>query len=237
MKILFENYFDSATLSSVNASLNYPIENLQDSFLHTRYQSSIDVDTITAYFAEDVSISDFFWGFTNATKLILRLYDYENVLLFSITINNPDPAIDGIEFDTIDDVDHAELYIEGLAVGTYLGGIGIGLCYIMLDPLSAWEEPDYDNSDFDESSGGQTLQNYVRPLRGYSLSFTDIPREITDEIMTLYRSVGIGKPLWVDITELAHDFVSPIYGKIMSAISPRRNGRRYDFDITIKEAR
>jgi len=77
----------------------------------------------------------------------------------------------------------------------------------------------------------------VRPLRAYAVAFTDITREIMDEIMALYRSVGIGKPLWFDITELAHTFVKPIYGKIMSAISPRRNGRRYDFDITIKEAR
>jgi hypothetical protein len=237
MKILWNNLLDDAELSSLNASLNYPVTNLQDSFLYVRTQSSIDVDTVTIMFDEDASISDFFWGYTNATKFVLRLYNYENELLYTETINDPDPQWGSVGFDIVEDVDHAELDIIGDEIGTYLGGIGIGIAYVMPDPLSEWDETPIDNSDWSRSPAGQTLQNYTRPLRREPRKFADVSHAIKEEIMALYYEVGTGAALWFDFTELDHDYKKPLYGIIANIINPQKNGRMWEFDIVAEEAR
>ena len=55
--------------------------------------------------------------------------------------------------------------------------------------------------------------------------------------MELYYSTGKGKCLWFDFTELDHDYKKPLYGKITNEIDPQKNGRRWDFNIEIMEAR
>ena len=237
MKILWQGLMENATLSSLNASLNYPVNNLQNPFLHEKTQSSIDVDTITALFEQESSISDFFWGYTNATQLVLRLYNYEDELLHTEIINNPAQDWGAVEFDTVDDVYYAEVDVVGDSIGTYIGGMDWGIGYIMPDPLSEWDETPVDNTDYSESPSGQSLQNYIRPLRREPRAFMDVTHEIKEEIMALYYETGKGKCLWFDFTELAHDYKKPLYGKIIEEINPVKNGRRWDFTINIMEAR
>ena len=237
MKILWQGLIENATLSSLNASLNYPVSNLQNFFLYEKTQSSIDVDTITALFEQESSISDFFWGYTNATRLVLRLYNYEDELLHTEIINNPAQDWGAVEFDTVDDVYYAEVDVVGDSIGTYIGGMDWGIGYIMPDPLSEWDETPVDNTDYSESPSGQSLQNYTRPLRREPRAFMDVTHEIKEEIMALYYETGKGKCLWFDFTELAHDYKKPLYGKIIEEINPKKNGRRWDFNINIMEAR
>ena len=75
MKILFDNYLIDSTLSAEFASLNYPVSNLQDNVLHKRYQCIQDSDTITITFSESLDVSCFYYAYTNATYLQLRLYN------------------------------------------------------------------------------------------------------------------------------------------------------------------
>lgn len=236
MKILFSNVIKNAIYTSEHASGNYPASNLGDNSLHKKTQSSTTEDTIVITFEYPSDITDFWWGYTNADYIRLRFYDYDSGLLFEIEINDPAPIIGHIFFDLVEDVDWIEVYYRG-DLGVYLGGIGLGVAYVMPDPEAVWNENDIDNSIISESPYGQTNQDYVEPLRSYSFRFPNIPREDMNELQELIRSVGRGKPLWIDAFDLNHSFMEPLYGKIVNSLSVQRNPRTYYFMIELKEAR
>lgn len=96
MKILFGNLLESATLSSLHAEDAYPVTNLISPFLRQVYQADNPADEITIAFDEDVQIDSIFWGFTNAKRLRVNLYDSADNLLEVI-------------------------YLEGESVGHYYG--------------------------------------------------------------------------------------------------------------------
>jgi len=237
MKILFHNLIDDATLTGEHTSFNYPPENWQSTSIYKRVQSSLHYDTVTIVFENyDATISDFWYAFTNATLIIIRLYDYENGLIYEHRIDEPEEDIGHIWFTPIEDVDSMEIYYEG-PLGVYLGGIGVGQAYVMPDPEAAWAETDEDNSIVSESPYGQTNQDYVRPLRSYPFRFPDLSRNEMNEMQELIRRVGRGRPLWIDPFDLNHDFMKPLYGKITNALKADKNGRTYYFTLEIKEAR
>ena len=234
MILLFEDKVANATFTSLNASLNYPAENLQNQILRKRYQSSIESDTITITFSGASTIKDFWYAFTNATSLELRLYSGLSVLLHTITISSPQ-AIDAYHFTAVE-ASYAEIDIAG-STGVYLGGVGLGSGVTYPDPLNAWEENYIDNSVVATSRAGQTLQDYVEPLKVNNWTFREIDRDDMNSFKTLYKNKGIGKPLWVDLFEGNHDFLEPIYASIGQPIVTTKNGRKYNFNINMREAR
>ena len=237
MKILFDNLVIGSTLTSTNASNNYPPANLQDTSLIRRLQSSLDWDSVTIQLDETGSISDVFWGYTSAAQIVLRFYDYEGVLLYTHTITNPDSWIGHEAFPVVSGVDYVELYFDG-DLDVYLGGLGLGVAVTMPDPLASWRETPEDNSVVSESPHGQTNQDYIRPLRQLPFEFPAVmTREQTDTIEELVNGVGKGFPLWVDPFEDNHDFMKPIYAKITEAVPVTKDGRTYGFALSLKEAR
>jgi hypothetical protein len=236
MKILFDNIVLDSVLSSINASLNYSASNLQDQILYKRYQSSIDIDTITIAFSEDLDVSVFYYGLTNATSLVLRLYDSSDVLLHTETISSPNLVTDAVYFTSVFAAS-AEIDIVGSATGVYLGGVALGVSEEFPDPDGEWPEDFEDNSFVTTSPEGQSLQNYVEPLRIHNFRFTDLTRDRMNDIMDLYRLTGIGLPIWFDPFEDNHDFMMPLYAAFTRPIRSTKNGRRYNFSIAIKEAR
>lgn len=235
MKILFDNVVIGSTITSPYESLNYPADNLQDEILRRRYQSSRDIDTITIAFEDEADVSCFFWAFTNATQMILRLYNFSDELIFSQTIDDPD-QLSVIYFDR-NYAASAEIDITGSTTGVYLGGVGLGEEVTFPDPDYEWPENYTDNSVLSSSKEGQTLQNYVEPLRVHQFNFSDLTRNEMNAIKELYESVGIGYQLWFDFFEDDHDFIGPMYGFFSEPIQPKKNGRRYNFTITVREAR
>lgn len=237
MKILFDNLLIGATFASVNASNNYPPANLYDTSLIKRSQSSLDWDTITITLEDSSTISDVFWGYTNATLIRLRFYDYEGVLLYEHIVTAPDEWIGHETFAAVPGVDYVELYYEG-DLGVYLGGLGLGVAVKMPDPLATWAETSEDNSVVSSSLHGQTNQDYISPLRQYPFEFPPImTRDEMNVIQELVNGVGKGFPLWLDPFEDNHDFMLPLYATIVEAMPVEKDGRRYGFALTLKEAR
>lgn len=235
MRLLFENIIDNATITSLNGSLNYPPENLQDTVLKKRFQSSIDNDVLTINFAATSSVNSFYYGFTNAAFMRIRFYLGSDSLVKTVTVLNPTTAEDAYHFSEIT-ADFAEIYIEG-PEGVYLGGAGCGMSIIFPDPENRWNEPLEDNSIVSESLSGETENDYVESLRIYSWIFKDNTRESTNYYRGLYKDLGIGKPIWIDPFENDHDYIGPIYAKLTKNFNATKDGRRFNFYLDIKQAR
>ena len=240
MKILFESNVKQTgiEISSINQSINFSPYNLADKSLNKRYQAVSLSDTITITFPEAISISAIFAGYSNISDSEIRFYDSGDTLLGTTTIGEISTWI-AIYLTQIDSVSYCEIDVESPMGGNlvYLGGVEVGVPYTMPDPVANWKNTPQDNSEFDQSPGGQARQNYERPLRSYTFSFKDIEKSITDEIMDLYYSIGQGYPIWIDPFEDNHSYMEPFYGIIVQSIQPQKNARRYDFDITFREAR
>lgn len=235
MRVVFDNIVLDSTLSSLNASLNYPVENLQDSILKKRYQSTLATDTITIDFSETLSVSSFFYAYTNATSLVLRLYVGSDSLVLTLNITDPENYIDAHHFTAVS-ADYAEIDIVGPA-DVYLGGIALDDSVEFPDPINAWQENYQDNSSVSENDDGNTLQDYIKPLKVNSWIFRNVTRYNTNFYKDLYELTGIGKIIWVDPFEDNHDFLEPLYCKMTAPLQPKKNGRRYNFELSIKEAR
>ncbi len=235
MKIVFDNIVLDSTLSSLRASLNYPIENLQNSILKNRYQSVQSTDTITIDFSETLRVSSFFYSYTNATYLQLRLYVGSDSLVFTLTITDPESETDAKYFTAIE-ADYAELDIIG-PDNVYLGGIALDDPVEFPDPDNAWQESYQDNSSVSENDDGNTNQDYIKPLRINNWIFRDVTRYDSNFYKELYILTGIGKIIWVDAFEDNHDYLKPLYCKMTAPFQPKKNGRRFNFELSIKEAR
>ena len=235
MKVIFDNIVLDSTLSSLNASLNYPVTNLQDSVLKRRYQSVVSSDTITVDFSETLFVSSFFYAYTNATSIIIRLYIGSDSLVFTLTITDPESEI-GAHYFTGVYADYAEIDIIG-PENIYLGGIALSDPVEFPDPDYAWPENYQDNSSVSENSDGNTNQDYMKPLKIYNWTFKNVTRSDTNFYKELYELTGIGKIIWLDATERNHDFLEPLYCKMIAPLQPKKNGRRYNFQLNVKEAR
>jgi hypothetical protein len=236
MKILFDNYIADSTLTALHASLNYPVTNLQDSVLRKRYQCTQDSDTITITFSEPMNVDSFFYAYTNATYLQLRLYrDYET-LLFTLTIDDPVEECGAHFFSLVEDVEYAELDIRG-SEGVYLGAPGIGDAIDFPDPENTWKDTIQDNSSSSENVYGSTWTDYIEPLRIHNWICREITIEDALYYISLYKLTGIGKPLFIDPFENNHDFMEPLYAKFTNPIDKQKNGRRWQLNIDIKECR
>lgn len=233
MKILFTNLIDSATITSTFGSLNYPPENLQDKIVKKRFQSTLDADTIRIDFSDTVSLDCFYYAFTNATLIQVFFLTGSDTIVHSIVIDDPQ-YIGAYHFDAID-VDFIEIYLTG-PLGVYLGSVGSGLEIDFPDPVNRWPEPMEDNSLVAESLSGETLNDYIKPLRVYNWVFPEIRREDLNYYRAFYNNLGLGNPVFMDPFYVDHEFIEPIYAKLTKAFTPNKVERMYDFNLDIKES-
>lgn len=236
MKVVKENLLSTATLSNVNTSVNYPVDNLAHFFLEKRYQVSGSLtDTITAEWDSAQSIDCLFVGFHTLTSYTARFYDYEDSLLETLVVSSPED-IDFQEFTQIDDVWTMEIDVVFSAAPAYIGGI----CCNLIDDLGEFES-NYpldgdDTSDFVESSYGQTLQTPRADLKEFVFNFYNYTLQEKDAFMAVYDEIKKGKPVFFAIFNQGIDDISPLYGKFTRRPSVEKNGRRFDIEIRIKEA-
>ena len=119
----------------------------------------------------------------------------------------------------------------------YMGGMGIGLAYKMPNPDEQFTEGWIDNSVVSRSQAGQTVRDYVVPLRTYGFRFSTPDRETMNELRSIYKNCGIGAKLWLDGTERNHEFIPPLYGVLDEWTENEKSGKQYKFGLTITEAR
>jgi hypothetical protein len=236
MKALFDNLVLAATPSMPDASSNYPADNILSAFLKKRAQSTAAADTLTITFGADKSINCVYYGFTNATGIVILLKNSGGGTLKTITITTPE-EIGAEHFAVVGSVRTIDVQLTKTGVGVYLGGLGAGLEETLPDPDAGWDEPMTDNSLVSGSPDGQYSQTYLKPLRKYSWTLPEVTRERVNELVTAYGALGLGKPLWVDPFEDDHDFVAPLYCVLTEPIQPKKNGRMYSLTLSIAEAR
>lgn len=241
MIFLFKNELLDATITSLYANTNYPVSNVQSPFLYKKYKANTYNDTLTITLPRNITIDCFFYGYSNATSMTVRLYDNTSTLLKTITVDCTgstrqlksgsayfDPlTVRIIEIDTACPVIE-DLYIGGLAAGTGL--------YDML-PLINFDKSFSDPSSKDSSDYGQVSYQYVPSLLVYSLSFQGIKRELYHTLVNAFLPAGSGF-IWADITEDNHTVYQPIYCTTDFINSPERGGASIlSFQIKLTEAR
>ena len=75
MKILYDNYIESATLSATNEDGAYPVENLFDEYLIAPFKSISGASVVTLEFAINKTVSSIALGYHNLTSASYVLQD------------------------------------------------------------------------------------------------------------------------------------------------------------------
>jgi len=232
MKILFKNILEKNTgITASNQSINYPVVNLLHQFLKIRYKSSTTSALITVDFDTDQSMDCFFWGFHQLTSLTLVLKNSGGGTLLTVPVSTaPNSQVDSVYFAEQTTVRSIELTVNG-ASGFFLGGIGAGSCYTMPNFLSTYPIGNLDSTTVISSPDGQTTNNYIKPRRVYNFGYNII--NLLEEINEKYISVGIGKPLYIDI----ESGYQPIYAIIATSLNFEVGKISDTFTLNLLEAR
>lgn len=237
MKILFEDKIKGATITALAANANYPASNLAHVFSKVKYKGVGYSDTITCEFEDDESISSFWYTYTNASAMEVRLYSSASLLLDTITVDCTYNS--GAEyFPQVDGVRRIEIDVScPVAEDIYLGAAAVGLDVDFPIPLATFDKISDDNSGKTVSADGQTSYHYIKPLRAYELSFTDAKREtVFHPIVEAFDEVGKGH-VWIDITESNHAVYQPMYCTTEGISNVGREKRNVSFKLKITEAR
>lgn len=236
MKILFDNEIKDATLTALTPNANYPASNLAHVFAKLKYKGAGYDDTITATFDDNVSANCFFYTFTNATSMEVRLYSNASVLLDTITVDcTYDSGAEYFEAQTT--VRWIEIDIASpVSEDVYLGGIALGMASTFPFPLANFDKDLVDNSAKTSSADGQTSYLHIKPLKKYALQFTNVKRTDYHPLITSFEEVG-GGHIWADITEENHAVYQPLYCTSDLMESPTRDKTNVNFKLTLTEAR
>lgn len=236
MKVLKTNEVKNATISALTPNPNFPASNLSHVFAKLKYKGEGYSDTITVMFPDNVKASGFFYTFSNASSITVRLYSNASDLLDTVTVDCTYQS--GAEyFDEYDNVRWIEIDIASpVAEDVYLGGIAFGEVINFPLPLISFGKSLKDNSSKTESSDGQTSYHYIKPLLSYVLPFSHVVREEYHELVEFFEEVG-GGHIWVDITEEDHSVYQPLYCTSNLIEFSGREEFYITFKITLMEAR
>lgn len=238
MRFLLDDLMRDATLSTDKPNGNYPVVNLQHSFLQKRYQADDTTATVTVTFDAASSVDCFFYAFHNCTAIVVRLYSAGPVLEKTVTINSPESGA-GSEYFTVEPgLIKAEIDITAAGVPVYIGGVGLGLREETPRPLADFEENTIDQSVITVSPTGQALQLRVEPRAAEIFRVSWATRVERDAAVAAFNAVGVGAPIWVDVFYGDHTFRKPFYGRLVQTVDTRKIGADgYDFALSLEEAR
>lgn len=237
MKILFNNEVKNATITSLTPNSNYSAPNLASQFLRLKYKSLGISDTITIQFPNEVSASGFFYGYSNAIGMVVKLYSSASVLLETLIVDCTNSSGSAF-FNQLDNVRWITIDATSLATeDLYIGGIAFGVAVDFPKPTATFDISLGDNSGKSTSGEGQVSYRYIEPLKKYSLTFEKVMRIPTfHDIVGYFESVGSGH-IWIDITEENHSVYKPMYCTTELYEKPSSNMHIISFNATFTEAR
>ena len=267
MRILFDDLIHDAVITSLNADSSYPVTNLADRYLRRQYKSTRATDTITLTYTADKSIDCLFWGYTNLANMLVvfkdslgavvevvyfedgnvahyygypddSYYGYADGEFYGYYDRYSDHVYDPVSWHFNDTITFrtVDFIIEGPDPVT-LGAIGLGLAEVMPDPLQEWAESWDDKSKVVYSEAGQSQSQYIEPMRVYDFNFDAVERARMNELRDIYKTHGRGAVIWFDPTEHNHDFITPMYAVLDEWSENSKDGKKFSFGLTIKEAR
>jgi hypothetical protein len=234
MKILFENKAVGSTITSDNENANYPAQNLDHVFQRVKYKSNTFEDEIVLMLDEDASVNSFWYGFSNATDMTVKLYSSSSVLLDTITVDCTETS--GAEFFTAQTIRWIEIVVScEVTEDLYIGGVAIGLSKDVPAPLATFEKSTESSSSKGRSAEGQVSFQYTEPLLKFNLNFDAVGRsEYWEFFQDMYEVDG--GHIWIDITPDSHDVYPPIYCTTETIQSPARDDS-VSYRVTFTEAR
>ncbi len=239
MKILFDDKVKhkGTAITNTHVNFNFPPESLADPFLRKDYRSSSTVDRIDFKFQDTITANCVFWSYHNLGELQIILYDKLENEIHSETIARPRQA--GAIYFEEKQVKLMKIQVSARSgqVVALLGGVAIGMCVTITDPLSDINLGFTDNSFINESSSGQSLNNYEEPLRTHQFLFKGETLEQGRLINALYKKVGIGGKIWLDAFEETKRIMDVLYCYLQSPPNVIKANDHFEFQLDIKEAR
>lgn len=241
MIFLFENKLLDSSVSSLYANTNYPASNLLSPFLYKKYKATTFSDTIRVVLPKNKSVDCFFYGYSNASSMTIRLYDNTSALLLTKTVdcagNTKILKSGSVYFDKITvriiEIDASCIVTEDL----YIGGIAIGEGVYDVLPSATFAKSFSEKSTKSASDYGQVSYQYIPSLLVYTLSYQAVIRDIYHGIIDKFYPVGSGF-IWIDITEDNHNVYQPMYCTTdFISSAERTENERITFNIKFLEAR
>lgn len=248
MNILLKNRAPLATITAGNENPNYPAVNVASPILKQRFQSLANSDTVTLDLGANTAIDCVFLGWTNADSVTITVRNAANSVVHTVTraISRPsaDPLVPyEVQYGVVESFYFTEIQGAKLQVAlsasapVFVGGVGFGLMDQTPDVSASWDKGFDDNSIVSESDGGQTLQNYVRPLQQFTFDMPNMNAEEREYWALAYSNVGRGRNVWVDFFPGDHDYQAPLWCTIASVLDLKKSGHRYTMKLKFKEAR
>lgn len=238
MKILFDNVLKKASsITSTYESANYPATNLTHAFLHTRFQSLVSSDTITAEWDADQTIDCVFAGYTNASGFTIRFYNAADSLLDTVVTGSDYTAqyLD-TQLTTVRSI-QIDIASSDMTSAVYLGGVGLGTYTDMNTYMSDnITDGSWDNSVNIVTPFGQSSQTLITPGAARRFNFSDMIYSQFIPFKNLFNSVGSGALLWVDFFEESHTEYPALYCRV-SFSGGQRTGIYYSYSVDFQEAR
>ena len=213
MKIINDNKLHNATYTATNESLNYPVSNLDSQFMAKRFQATEDEAVIEILLTAS-TIDAIGHGLTNITSATIALYTGTTgayTLQETVTMDlTYDPCL---SYTSTPRDNITRIVITANTTATYLrlGGLSAGSAYDIEYPLSTIERGYQDNSAWNQTTTGQSLSSYQKPLRNIPLTFNAETIEIANELIKLYRDIGVGTPFYTDFFQGYRELMPPLY--------------------------
>jgi len=264
MKILFDNLLKGATFSSVNASANYPVKNLDDGFLRLRYQANVTGDSVTIITDEQIALNSIYLSYIgNVDDIEISFFAGDAIQLVTLgpMVATGDGNIivtgDGStmhfasgpsdyftdyagerqisrHFEMITGVDKITIDLLG-DNPFYIGGVAAGLAEDIPPALAAWDDTYNDESAVSRSSHGQVQALYIEPAMAYTFSFEGVSMSDFTRIKAAAQAAG-PVPVWVTFFEDTPEAIRPGYYQV-AMTGAMRSAYTYSFQLSFTEAK
>jgi hypothetical protein len=235
VKILFDKIAKNSVITSEQEDASFPASNLVHQFARVYYKSTSFDDVITIMFDDQREVSSFFFTFSNAVSMTVRLYKWDATLLETIDVDCSYDA--GAEYFDAVNARWATITAESnVSNDLIIGAVEFGMETDYPLPTANFVPMFESKSTMDESDQGQVSFQYVEPRYKYIMKYQAVPKSDYLTLLELFRRVDRGH-IWIDITEEDHSVYRPLYCVTNIIEGGERNDDLVSFNITFTEAR
>jgi len=239
MRVLYSNKIVNATITG-NASANFGLANLLVSSLAIPFVGIDRTGEITITFDATETVNCIAFAGHNLESFRYRLYDEldaitEDVML--VTLESSE-----VIYPT---VTTAKKIVINLAspTGTLItcGNLMIGEYLQMPNPAPYYDETLVSTNERSETTFGQVYGSEGVFLQTLAPDFEHVELDKYNAVKDMCEAIRNFRPVYVDMTELAHDYKLPLYATLSGSdfVNKRdtRGYQRRSFSLSIKEVR
>ena len=235
MKTLFDKLVKTSTITSVQEDVSYPAANLAHQFARVYYKATSFDDVITVMFDDQHSVNSFFFTYSNAASMTVRLYKWDGTLLVTKVCDCTYDS--GAEyFDAVTarwaTITAASSVSDDLRIGSVEFGEAVDFPLPSANFVPMLES----KSTMEESDQGQVSFQYVEPRMKFGTKYQGVLKADYLGLIEMFKEVDRGH-IWIDITEEDHGVYRPLYCVSNLIESGERNSERVTFSLTFTEAR